>query len=156
MVPIAFPEEASSRKPHIRGQSVLPVPPTRASAGRRLGAKGKTDAEVVEFQKTYGGFWRFDPNKPNQTQADGTRFSTGHRHSLALQWNPVSKNFFMAMMGCHYGFQTHGGAEGVGRSTMQAVVASCVSILIGVGLIAGILPARRAAAVDPVESLRYE
>ena len=32
----------------------------------------------------------------------------------------------------------------------------CVSILIGVGLIAGILPARRAAAVDPVESLRYE
>ena len=32
----------------------------------------------------------------------------------------------------------------------------CVSILIGVGLMAGLLPARRAAAVDPVESLRYE
>jgi putative ABC transport system permease protein len=32
----------------------------------------------------------------------------------------------------------------------------CVAILIGVGLIAGMLPARRAAAVDPVESLRYE
>jgi len=32
----------------------------------------------------------------------------------------------------------------------------CVGILIGVGLLAGILPARRAAAVDPVESLRYE
>jgi len=32
----------------------------------------------------------------------------------------------------------------------------CVAILIGVGLIAGVLPARRAAAVDPVESLRYE
>ena len=32
----------------------------------------------------------------------------------------------------------------------------CVAILIGVGLLAGILPARRAAAVDPVESLRYE
>lgn len=32
----------------------------------------------------------------------------------------------------------------------------CVSILMGVGLIAGLLPARRAAAVDPVESLRYE
>ena len=32
----------------------------------------------------------------------------------------------------------------------------CVGILIGVGLLAGVLPARRAAAVDPVESLRYE
>lgn len=66
---------------------------------RRKGAKGKTDAEVAEFQKTYGGFWRFDPAKPNQTQADGTRFSTGHRHSLALVWHPTSKAFFMAMMG---------------------------------------------------------
>ena len=66
---------------------------------RRFGAKGKTDAEVATFQKTYGGFWRFDPAKPNQTQADGTRFSTGHRHSLALQWNPTSQAFFMVQMG---------------------------------------------------------
>jgi glucose/arabinose dehydrogenase/cytochrome c5 len=66
---------------------------------RRAGAKGKTDAEVAEFQKTYGGFWRFDANKLNQRQSDGTRFSTGHRHSLALQWHPVSKQFFMVQMG---------------------------------------------------------
>jgi glucose/arabinose dehydrogenase/mono/diheme cytochrome c family protein len=66
---------------------------------RRLGAKGKSPAEVAEFQKTYGGFWRFDPNKLNQTQADGVRFSTGHRHALALAWHPVSREFFMTMMG---------------------------------------------------------
>ena len=66
---------------------------------RRKGAKGKTDAEVAAFQKTYGGFWRFDASKLNQTQADGVRFSTGHRHSLALQFHPVSKQFFMAQMG---------------------------------------------------------
>jgi glucose/arabinose dehydrogenase len=66
---------------------------------RRLGAKGKTTEEIATFQKTYGGFWRFDPNKLNQTQADGVRFSTGHRHSLALAWHPVSREFFMAMMG---------------------------------------------------------
>jgi putative ABC transport system permease protein len=32
----------------------------------------------------------------------------------------------------------------------------CVSILLMIGLLAGILPARRAAAVDPVEALRLE
>ncbi len=32
----------------------------------------------------------------------------------------------------------------------------CVSILVTIGLVAGVLPARRAASVDPVESLRYE
>lgn len=66
---------------------------------RRLGAKGKTPVEIAAFQKTYGGFWRFDPNNLNQTQADGVRFSTGHRHALALAWHPVSREFFMAMMG---------------------------------------------------------
>jgi len=33
---------------------------------------------------------------------------------------------------------------------------TCLGILVGIGLLAGILPARRAASVDPVESLRYE
>ena len=63
---------------------------------RQSGAKGM---DATEFLKTHGGFWRFDPDKPNQTLADGFHFSTGHRHSLALAWNPVSTNFFMVMMG---------------------------------------------------------
>ena len=63
---------------------------------RQRGAKGK---DATEFLKTHGGFWRFDPNKQNQTLADGFHFSTGHRHSLAVAWHPVSKQFFMVMMG---------------------------------------------------------
>lgn len=63
---------------------------------RQLGAKGM---DPTEFQKTYGGFWRFDANRLNQTQADGVRFSTGHRHALAVARHPVSKQFFMVQMG---------------------------------------------------------
>ena len=63
---------------------------------RQRGAKGK---DATEFLKTHGGFWRFDASQTNQMQADGLHFSTGHRHSLALAWNPVSTNFFMVMMG---------------------------------------------------------
>ena len=67
-----------------------------SSPDRQLGAKGM---DPTEFQKTYGGFWRFDASTPNQTQASGTRFSTGHRHAVALTWNAVSKAFFMVQMG---------------------------------------------------------
>jgi glucose/arabinose dehydrogenase/mono/diheme cytochrome c family protein len=66
---------------------------------RQRGASAFTREEVEQHQQAHGGFWRFDAAKLNQTQADGTRFSTGHRHSLALAWHPVSKNFFMTMMG---------------------------------------------------------
>jgi glucose/arabinose dehydrogenase/cytochrome c553 len=63
---------------------------------RQLGAKGM---DPTEFQKTYGGFWRFAASKENQTQADGVRVSTGHRHALALAFHPISKQFFMVQMG---------------------------------------------------------
>ncbi len=36
----------------------------------------------------------------------------------------------IALMGCYYGLQTSGGAEGVGKSATHAVVSSCLLILI--------------------------
>ena len=66
---------------------------------RQRGAKGYSPEEVAKFQETYGGFWQFDANKTNQTQADSVRFATGIRHSLAVVWQPVSTNFIMCMMG---------------------------------------------------------
>lgn len=49
-------------------------------------------------------------------------------------WNGLSKaavfGIIIAVVGCRKGFLTGGGAEGVGRSTTQAVVISSVTILI--------------------------
>ena len=42
-------------------------------------------------------------------------------------------------MGCHFGFTTEGGAEGVGRATTRAVVASCVLVLISDYILATVL-----------------
>lgn len=41
-------------------------------------------------------------------------------------------------------------------SLSWSITLACGSILMGIGLLAGFLPARRAARMDPVESLRYE
>ncbi len=53
------------------------------------------------------------------------------------------KTFFfgliIALMGCYNGFTTRGGAEGVGMSTMKAVVSSCLLILIANYFLASIL-----------------
>lgn len=42
----------------------------------------------------------------------------------------VAFGAIIALMGCYNGFRTYGGAQGVGKSTMHAVVASCLLILI--------------------------
>jgi len=42
-------------------------------------------------------------------------------------------------MGCYYGFQTEGGAEGVGIATTRAVVSSCVLVLITDYVLANVL-----------------
>ncbi len=42
-------------------------------------------------------------------------------------------------MGCHYGLETRGGAEGVGLATTRAVVSSCVLVLISDYVLANVL-----------------
>lgn len=43
---------------------------------------------------------------------------------------PFSYAFIVALVGCHYGMQTSGGTQGVGRSTTRAVVVASVWIFI--------------------------
>ena len=73
--------------------------PSNAYGGendRRLGAKG---SDATEFLQAHGGFWRFDPAKPNQKQSDGEHIATGHRHVVGVAWNPVSRSAFFVMHG---------------------------------------------------------
>jgi phospholipid/cholesterol/gamma-HCH transport system permease protein len=42
---------------------------------------------------------------------------------------PVVFGFLISMTGCYVGLRTHGGTEGVGRSTTQAVVSSSIMII---------------------------
>jgi putative ABC transport system permease protein len=47
--------------------------------------------------------------------------------------------------------------EFLGRPTFSPAIAAATSLILGtVGLLAGYFPARRAASVNPAESLRYE
>ena len=73
--------------------------PSNAYGGakdRALGAKGE---DPTEFLKHHGGYWRFDPDKLEQTQDDGYHFSTGHRHSTTIALNPVNGQLFIAEHG---------------------------------------------------------
>jgi len=73
--------------------------PSNAFGGekdRALGAKGE---DPTEFLKTHGGYWSYDADKKDQTQADGHHFSTGHRHSTTIALNPVNGKLFVAVHG---------------------------------------------------------
>lgn len=73
--------------------------PSNAYGGKKDRALGATGEDPTEFLKIYGGYWRFDPDKLEQTQADGYHFSTGHRHSTTIALNPVSQQLFVAAHG---------------------------------------------------------
>jgi len=74
-----------------------------------------------------------------------------HTYSLALKQffhvrdltSGLCKSAFfgalIALMGCHYGLASEGGAEGVGLATTRAVVASCVLVLVSDYVLANLL-----------------
>lgn len=73
--------------------------PSNAFGGKRDRAFGAKGGDPTEFLKTHGGYWRFDPDKPDQTQATGFHVSTGHRHSTTIALNPANGRLFICIHG---------------------------------------------------------
>ena len=47
----------------------------------------------------HAGIWRFDADKLGQTQADGDRFATGIRQSVAMCWTPLYGELYVVQHG---------------------------------------------------------
>jgi len=76
-----------------------------------------------------GGFVTVFMNHQNGTQYlswawEHLRYPTSSRAG-----QPLFSGFIIASIGCFYGMRTTGGTEGVGRSTIQAVVVASVLII---------------------------
>jgi phospholipid/cholesterol/gamma-HCH transport system permease protein len=76
---------------------------------------------------------------PVATYVEGLRLFFNLEDVIGGLIKPLFFGGIISLMGCSYGFRTTGGAEGVGQSTMQAVVSSCVLILITNYFLASVL-----------------
>lgn len=64
---------------------------------RTEGSAGQDPCPQLERQ---GGVWRFDADQTGQTQtADGERYATGIRNSVALDWNDAVGNLYVVQHG---------------------------------------------------------
>ena len=95
-------------------------------ADRTNGSPGKDPCDELA---TRAGIWRFDPNKLDQTQADGVRFATGMRNSVALAIRPQDGRLYAAVHGRDQLFQNWGavGYDSVAGAEKPAEIFTRVS-----------------------------
>ena len=65
-------------------------------ADRQIGSLGIKPCPALD---SAAGIWLFRSDKPNQTYADGTRFASGLRNVVGLDWNTVSNTLFVMQNG---------------------------------------------------------
>lgn len=105
-----------------------------------------------------------------RTREIGIKMAVGARRSYILS-QFVFESLFLSLLGGSLGLllswgavaaaglldTSHGAMQFLGRPILSVgIMIFTVTVLTTIGLFAGVFPARRAAAVDPVESLRYE
>ena len=66
------------------------------SEDREPGVPGMDPCPLLE---NHGGVWRFDADRPGQTQASGTRYATGMRQNFAMAWHPFSAGLYLVQHG---------------------------------------------------------
>jgi glucose/arabinose dehydrogenase len=65
-------------------------------ADRQAGSPGQDPCPELE---TRAGIWKFDANRPGQTQAHGERYATGLRNVVALALDPVGGGLYGVVHG---------------------------------------------------------
>lgn len=63
---------------------------------RVKGSMGRTPCPVLD---SAGGIWLFKADKLNQTYGDGSRYATGLRNCVALDWNTATNSLFVMQHG---------------------------------------------------------
>jgi glucose/arabinose dehydrogenase len=63
---------------------------------RTPGAPGLDPCPQLEY---FGGVWKFDADKLNQSQDDGEKFATGIRSLVCLEWNDQDNQLYSVMHG---------------------------------------------------------
>ena len=70
-----------------------------ANTGSSANVKGHYPCpELTDF----AGVWKFDENKPGQSQSDGKRFATGLRSIVAITWNESDNSLYAVLHGRDY------------------------------------------------------
>ncbi len=65
-------------------------------ANRTKGSPGMQPCPILEHA---GGIWKFSANKQNQSYADGSRYATGLRNVVGLDWNSNTNSLFVMQHG---------------------------------------------------------
>ncbi|MFT3702307.1 MAG: PQQ-dependent sugar dehydrogenase [Agriterribacter sp.] len=63
---------------------------------RAVGSKGQEPCPILEYA---GGIWQFKADKLNQTIKDGTRYATGIRNTVGLDWNSSVNELYVMQHG---------------------------------------------------------
>lgn len=71
---------------------------------RTKGSKGMSPCPILD---SAGGIWQFSASQLNQTYANGTRYATGLRNVVGLDWNTASNQLFVMQHGRDQLFQLY-------------------------------------------------